>query len=318
MDRKPAARRTIAIGKGSMEMSKNIQIKKQPSIHRRRRKVSPILLLLLAALLVLIVVSVVLFLKNFGPQDQDAQGGASVSSSQQSAEGSSSQNSVNESSSVPQQEPSSSSSTGGTANAPLDKPVPESPPVTDSYFDDAVFIGDSISEGIELYGLMDNATIVAHTGLNPQTVLSPIKKKDGTVVDVFAEVRAAMPEKIYVMMGINGIAWINEKSFINFYGQFLDRLISENPGSTIYVQSILPVTSSKEKSDDRYANSKINSYNEKLLQLAAEKKVRFVNVAEAFKDGNGCLPEDVSPDGIHIVKNYYLKWFEYLRAHTVQ
>lgn len=298
-------------------MSKNIQIKKQPSIHRRRRRVSPILLILLAVLLVLIVVSVILFLKNFSPQGQDTQGGASISSSQQSSEGSSSQSSQQQSSSAPQQEPSSSSM-GGAANAPLDKPVPKSPPVTDSYFDDAVFIGDSISEGIELYGLMDNSTIVAHTGLNPQTVLSPIKKKDGTVVDVFAEVKAAMPEKIYVMMGINGIAWINEKSFINFYGQFLDRLISENPGSTIYVQSILPVTSSKEKSDSRYANSKINSYNEKLLQLAAEKKVRFVNVAEAFKDSNGYLPEDVSPDGIHIVKNYYLKWFEYLRSHTVQ
>ncbi|MFR1480880.1 MAG: hypothetical protein ACLSB9_36975 [Hydrogeniiclostridium mannosilyticum] len=158
-------------------MSKNIQIKKQPSIHRRRRRVSPILLILLAALLVLIVVSVVLFLKNFSPQGQDTQGGASISSSQQSAEGTSSQSSQDPSSSVPQQEPSSSSM-GGAVNVPLDKPVPKSPPVTDSYFDDAVFIGDSISEGIELYGLMDNATIVAHTGLNPQTVLSPIKKKD--------------------------------------------------------------------------------------------------------------------------------------------
>ena len=49
------------------------------------------------------------------------------------------------------------------------QPVPESDWASTSYFDDAVFVGDSITDGIKLYGVMNNATVIAHTGINPAT-----------------------------------------------------------------------------------------------------------------------------------------------------
>ena len=83
------------------------------------------------------------------------------------------------------------------------------------------------------------------------------------------------------------------------------------------MQSILPVTASKEQSDPQFANSKIQEYNAALLNMAQEKKYYYLNVAEAFADENGRLPEEASPtDGMHFGPKYYEVWFEYLKKHV--
>ena len=199
------------------------------------------------------------------------------------------------------------------------QPVPASDWVGSSYFDDAVFVGDSITDGIKLYGVMNNATVIAHTGINPETILykEVIKTDSGTVsvLDALAQVEAG---KIYVMQGANGVAFINQDKFIEYYGQLLDEIKKIHPNATIYVQSILPVTAAK-SSDPLYANDKIDSYNQALLELTREKQVYYLNVAEAFKDENGNLPDEASPkDGMHFGADYYTKWFDYLKTHTVE
>ena len=51
---------------------------------------------------------------------------------------------------------------------------------------------------------------------------------------------------------------------------------------------------------------------------SAEKEVYYLNVAECMKDENGMLPDEASPaDGMHFGPDYYSKWFEYLKRHTV-
>ena len=40
------------------------------------------------------------------------------------------------------------------------------------------------------------------------------------------------------------------------------------------------------------------------------------NIAEALVDSNGYLPEQSSPDGIHISKKYCEKWLEYLKNNS--
>ena len=42
----------------------------------------------------------------------------------------------------------------------------------------------------------------------------------------------------------------------------------------------------------------------------------YLNVAEVFKDADGCLPNSASPkDGIHFGSSWYRTWFDYLRTH---
>ena len=202
------------------------------------------------------------------------------------------------------------------------KSVPESARVDSTYFDDAVFIGDSITDGIKAYGLMSNTTVLANKGLNPSTMLTAakIKTENGyvTVLDALKMVQPA-PKKIYIMQGGNGIAWFEKDTFINLYGELIDNVRRICPDSIIYVQSILPVTPSYSDADNGITNEKINEYNNAIADLAQKKNVYFLNVASALKDENGALPEEASPtDGMHFGPTYYTKWFDYLKTHTVQ
>lgn len=200
--------------------------------------------------------------------------------------------------------------------------VPESARVNSDYFDDALFVGDSVTDGIQAYAIMKNTTVIAHTGINPETILTKevIRTDSGDTITM-PEAMAQHPEakKIYIMLGANGIAWIGKDSFIEHYGEFIDLVKEQHPDAVVYVQSILPVTKTKQDGDDRYANSKIDDYNTAIRKLTKEKEVYYLDVAEAFKDEEGNLPEEASPvDGMHFGPKYYEKWFEYLKVHTVE
>ncbi|PWL47139.1 MAG: hypothetical protein DBY45_01235 [Clostridiales bacterium] len=201
------------------------------------------------------------------------------------------------------------------------EPLPKNAaPVGEEWFDDAIFIGDSLTEGLSAYNLLDSDKVVASTGINPQTILTKecIEQSDGSTVTVLHAIASKHPAKIYVMLGSNGVAFIGKDKLVELYGEFVDNLKSSHPDSDIYLQSILPVTHAKETEDDRYANSKIDEYNAAIMQMAGEKKVYFVNVAEAIKDENGCLPADVGADGMHFGPSTYNLWLDYLREHYAE
>lgn len=201
----------------------------------------------------------------------------------------------------------------------LGEPVPESDPVDESYFDDAVFIGDSLTYGLGAYQVLDEDKVIAHTGINPQTILTSecIEQPDGSSVTVLEAVEAAAPKKVYIMLGSNGVAFLNQSDIIEFYGEFIDELQAALPDAILYVESVLPVTHEKETEDDRYANSKIDALNEALQEMAASQEVYYLDVAEAIKDENGCLPTDLSADGMHFGISTYETWVDYLLSHTV-
>lgn len=188
----------------------------------------------------------------------------------------------------------------------------------DPFFDGAVFIGDSITDGIKSYGLMKNATVISNTGLNPETILTgkKIKTSSGYVTALEALARTN-PKKVYILLGANGIAWFSEDYFVKEYGLFVDAVKEQHPESTVYIQSILPVTKAYSNANNGVTNAKIDQYNARLKQLAQEKGVQYVNVAEALKDSYGALPAEASPtDGMHFGPTYYKKWFAYLKTHT--
>ncbi|MFR4988641.1 GDSL-type esterase/lipase family protein [Anaerotruncus colihominis] len=199
----------------------------------------------------------------------------------------------------------------------FDGAVPESERVMGDYFDDAVFVGDSITEGIMLYGMMSNTTVFAGTGVNLLTVYSAqtVKQEDGSRIPIMDALDAEQFAKVYVMLGGNE-AREDVDTFISHYSKVIDDLKIKQPQAIIYIQSILPVTKNNNYNLD---NTHIDAFNEALLTLCKEKEVYFVNVAECMKDENGMLPDEASPaDGMHFGPDYYTKWFEYLKTHTVE
>ncbi len=190
--------------------------------------------------------------------------------------------------------------------------------VPDDYFDDAAFVGDSITEGIKLYEIMSNASVVAARGINLDTVFTDdqIRTAAGNTT-VLGALEAANPKKIYIMFGANGVGWFTPEHFTKVYTQFVQDVKKQHPDSQIFLQSILPVTQEFDNSRDDISNAKINQYNELVVDIAEAEDVYYLDVASAIKDEKGCLPEDSNGDGMHFGTKYYNKWFDYLKTHTV-
>lgn len=212
-------------------------------------------------------------------------------------------------------EPSSSSSDGGYDYS---SPVPQSAPVDDSYFSDAVFMGDSRTEGFALFSGLNTMTTYASRGLNVSTVFTDATiDLNGTMVTAIDALRSTSFSKLYIMFGLNEASWPYSEVFIEEYGDIIDEARAINPNAIIYIQSILPVTKSSSDASESFNKTKIDSLNVMLQQLAAEKQVYYIDCEKAVANSEGYLPEESSTDGIHFGVPECEAWLEYLKTHTV-
>ncbi len=197
-------------------------------------------------------------------------------------------------------------------------PVPESAPVDKSYLDDAVFIGDSRTEGLILYTGLTNTTGYTYKGLMVDTVFTkPIINRDGQMVTVIDALKSTQFSKVYIMLGINELGWTYPDLFIEKYKEILRTIREINPAALIYVQEILPVTQEVSDTHSYISNARISEYNQMLRNMAQENQVYYLQVSQAVADSNGCLPDEAASDGIHLSPTYCRKWLDYLLCHTV-
>jgi lysophospholipase L1-like esterase len=188
----------------------------------------------------------------------------------------------------------------------------------DDYFSDALFIGDSRTQGLLLYSNLGNASYYAARGLTvEQAFKKPVVDAGGGKLTVSDALDRRAFGKVYLMFGLNELGWNSADKFIETYGTLLDRVKETQPDAVIYVQAIMPVSAWKSEKDPVHNNSNILRFNEMILQLAEDKGVVYLNVGESVSDGAGVLPDEASSDGIHLNKKYCIKWEEYLRTHTV-
>lgn len=188
----------------------------------------------------------------------------------------------------------------------------------EDYFNDAVFIGDSRTEGFILNnGLTAKTTSITHKGLTVDTIFTDkVINMNGKKLTIIEALKETKFSKVYIMLGINEIGWVYSDMFINKYAKIVDEIKNINPNCIIYIQSIIPVTEQVSNEHQYIRNSKIEEYNFLLKKMADEKNICYLNIQEAVINENGILPNDAATDGIHLNKEYCKKWFEYLKEHT--
>lgn len=202
-------------------------------------------------------------------------------------------------------------------NAPSPESGPEAPDAKPgSWFDDALFIGDSRTEALRNYGGLGDATYYAVKGLMVNTVYTRREiSVHGTKKTVMQAAASRKYGKIYIMLGVNELGWSSMQTFVSDYKTMVRDLKKDQPEARIYLQSILPVTAKKSADSKIYNNDKIASYNSAIRKIAKGENVTFLNIAEAVSSG-GVLPDDASGDGVHLNSAYCAKWCDYLKTHT--
>ena len=199
-------------------------------------------------------------------------------------------------------------------------PVPESEAVEDTYFEDAVFLGDSRTEGFRLYSGLKTGTYLCGVGATVESVFSKknFETESGEKVPLLDAVAEQDCDKIYIMLGINELGWSKVKTFHDQYAKLIDRVREDHPEAKIVLQSIPPVSAKQEAKKTYVNNDRISDYNEVIRTLAEEKECYFLDVAACLSDGNGLLPKDLNFDGIHLNPAGCKVWLNYLRTHSLE
>lgn len=184
-------------------------------------------------------------------------------------------------------------------------------------YSDAAFIGDSRTEALKTYGLLNGATYYTYKGLKVDTVFTePCIDEGGTKMTVMDAISRHQYQRIYISLGVNELGWVSTDIFIEDYGKIIDTLKETQPGATIYVQAILPVSAKKSEQDSIYNNPRINEFNTLIEQMAKDKGATFLAVNTAVMDETGALPDGASTDGVHPNIDYCRKWTAYLNANS--
>ena len=194
--------------------------------------------------------------------------------------------------------------------------------VDDSYFDDAVFIGDSRTVGMYEYGgLEKTSTFYASTGLtiykmfDSAIVSVPGQKKKITVEEALSQKQFS---KIYLMIGINEMGTGTVESFMKAYGEAVQHLQELQPDAVIYLQAIMKVTTERSAQGDYITNEGIEARNAEIAKLADDRKIFFLDVNPLICDETGGMAASYTYDGVHLKAQYIPIWLDFLKEHAVE
>ncbi len=188
--------------------------------------------------------------------------------------------------------------------------------VDESYFNDALFIGDSRLQGFGMYsGLPGTFYAATSFQLFKYETMGVVNTGSGKV-PIFDALPYDTFTKIYIKVGLNEMGG-NDDAFISKYVELITRLRESEPRAIIYIHGVLPVTASKSRTDKVHNNAHVNARNEMLRQLAIDQKAYYLDVGSALAGADRSLPEEMAADGIHLKSQYMGIWKEYLLSHAV-
>ena len=205
-------------------------------------------------------------------------------------------------------------------DAPTQPPVqptnppaqPTNPPATDdqAVFDDAVFIGNSIFEGLYRFGIITHGVFMTKVGLNVNSIYTDPPSSGGTA-PIMDQITGANYNKVIINLGLNEVGWPSQETFISRYTNIINDIKAKLPGAKVYVIAMTPVTkkySGSTGADNGINMPNINRTNGMIESMCASTGAIFVPNPSALFDSEGYLPADASSDGVHMNLQYDRTW----------
>lgn len=188
--------------------------------------------------------------------------------------------------------------------------------VDSSYYEDALFVGDSRIEGLHDYSGLDNATYYYKEGLTVYDMMSEkIAKVKGEKVTLAKALSRKRFNKIYIMIGINELGERTTKEYAKQYQKNLEQIRQLQPDAIIFIMGIMHVTTEYSKSSEVFNNVNINDKNVAVAGLANGIDTFYLDMNPSVADKSGGVRKKYTWDGIHLKAEYYRLWVEFLNAH---
>lgn len=199
--------------------------------------------------------------------------------------------------------------------------LPPSADVNSAFFDNAVFIGDSVTKKLLLQapgtGLLGNAQFfaagsygVGHAARN--TMQMSYQGQNMSLPDLLV---ASCAGKVFLMLGMNDLNKHGIDGSIGYWAALIQQIRAKTPNIEIYIQSMTPVFTGNEKG--ALNNPTIDTYNGRLQAFAAENNCFYIDVASYMKDATGGLAAQYCSDGfVHLSTTGCNVWIQVLRSYA--
>lgn len=186
-----------------------------------------------------------------------------------------------------------------------------------TYFDDALFIGDSRTVGIREYGSLNNASYFVLEGLSIHNLWKKEVSVDGLgKVGLETLFNNKDYGKIYIMLGFNELGYDKDYS-AKKYKEALDKIHQMEPNTIIYICSNLHLTERQAELDERFSSANMEIYNQKIRAFADQQTFFYLDVNEKFNDAYYNLDKNYSSDNVHLYAKYYKEWSDWFIENTV-
>lgn len=201
-----------------------------------------------------------------------------------------------------------------------------------NWFDDAVFVGDSVTLKLNYYcgshpEALGNAQFfcagsLGYTNalweLDRENAVHPYYKGESRLAETCAEATGA--NKVFIMLGMNDIGLYGIDSTISSAKELVGKIRSNSPNVSIYIQSVTPIIDGKE--GEMLNNKNIRSFNTELEAYCKQADITYLDVYSVMSDENGFLPPDYCGDpdamGIHFTDKACEIWSDYLKQNVLK
>ncbi len=193
--------------------------------------------------------------------------------------------------------------------------------VDEEYFADALVIGDSRSVGIAHFGKLEGPAYFVNTSMSIYNYSQMKVDADGKGKKSLEQLLSEKDfGKIYIGLGINELGYDLSETATKFRG-LIENLQSENPNVIIYLMANLHVTAARSDNDKTYNNSKINTLNTMLFNIAQSDttdNVYYIDVNPVFDDEEGNLTQKYTNDNTHLLTKYYSMWIDFFKSNAIE
>ena len=203
--------------------------------------------------------------------------------------------------------------------SPTPEPTPDMSELPLEWFDDAVFLGDSITSTLEDYcdvhQALGDATFLCETSCSVRNaVLENIEIwYHGKTYRADQVVPLTGATKVFIMLGTNDIAMDPKlDTTMGRWKALVNMIRATTPDAVFFLQSCLPMY--KDGEGYRLNNDLIDVYNQRLREFCQEAKCVYVDIADYFKDEDNTLAEEYTSDYyVHLNFEGAALWAQVLR-----
>lgn len=189
---------------------------------------------------------------------------------------------------------------------------PESLQLEESWFDDALFIGNSLTNGLRDFARLGKADYFSRIGLTLYDVQEVWEKDISFGYTQLPELlQSKTYGKVYIGLGLNECGYPIEDVQV-LYQDLINLIQEHQPDALIVLQGVMTVGKAKAQQGWYFNPENIFAFNEMVEGLADGDKIRYIDVNEWVAGEDGYMISGFSSDGCHPYLEGYEQWAQWI------